>query len=160
MALGWMDHLPIESQRERFQQHIKQDENGCWIWQGCQRQTAKGLPYGTVKAYRADGRRVSASAHRVAFALWCGPIPEGTFILHTCDNPLCVNPEHLVPGTHQENMDAMREKGRSAGARQRQMENLLADLGILCKDIQEDPDITYDIDWSYWITRIQATLAE
>jgi hypothetical protein len=51
-------------------------------------------------------------AHRAAWLLWKGPIPEGHDVLHHCDNGRCFNPEHLWTGTQQDNLDDMVKKGR------------------------------------------------
>lgn len=50
----------------------------------------------------------------MAFELYKGPIPEGLLVLHTCDIPVCCNPNHLFLGTHQDNMDDMVKKNRQA----------------------------------------------
>lgn len=72
----------------------------CWEWQG--RRNQKG--YGRFD----DG----IPAHRWAYECFHGPIPDGKMILHSCDNPSCVNPKHLRPGTHMENMQDAVDRNR------------------------------------------------
>ena len=76
----------------------------CWNW------TAKnGRGYGQLKI---SGKY--ESAHRISWKIHNTYIPKGMHVLHKCDNPACVNPEHLFLGTHQDNMDDMKNKGRQA----------------------------------------------
>lgn len=69
---------------------------GCWVWTGCIAGTDGG--YGQI---RVKGRGLAA--HRVAYELFVGPIPEGLQLDHLCRNKHCVNPEHLEPVTASEN---------------------------------------------------------
>jgi hypothetical protein len=76
----------------------------CWNWTG-----AKSSGYGD---FYIGGRGLLA--HRVAWTMENGEIPTGLLVLHRCDNPSCVNPEHLFAGTYQDNADDMVSKGRQA----------------------------------------------
>jgi CxxC motif-containing protein len=77
----------------------------CWLWTGSHRSTG----YGQLSI-----KDKPVHVHRLSWILANGPIPAGLLIMHSCDTPLCVNPAHLSPGTHQENVDDMRKKGRAA----------------------------------------------
>jgi hypothetical protein len=74
----------------------------CWIWTG-----AKG------SGQWAYGR-LTITAHRLSFEIAYGAAPDGKFILHRCDTPACLRPEHLRLGTPKENTQDMHEKGRAA----------------------------------------------
>lgn len=91
---------------EFFGHRIKR-ENDCLIWQG----SVNDKGYGTV---RFEGP--VHYAHRVAFRLSHGYWP-GEHVLHSCDNPLCVNPAHLRSGTHQENMAECSARRRNTAPR-------------------------------------------
>jgi hypothetical protein len=93
------------SVRERFRDKwLPRPRTRCWIWIGGSDEKGYGR-IGTV------GRKTSL-ATRVSWELHNGPITEGLWVLHRCDNPRCVNPEHLFLGNHQDNMDDQVRKGR------------------------------------------------
>lgn len=76
------------------------------------------LPSGYVYyAAKVDGKWTKVYAHRVAYQEAHGPIPEGMLVCHTCDNPPCINPEHLFLGTQVDNMQDMATKGRHHNTR-------------------------------------------
>lgn len=98
-------HLSRTVIESRFWKRVdKAGPDECWPW------TAARMPkgYGCMGV----GKGVMEYAHRLAFWLVHGEIPDGKFILHHCDNPPCVNPAHLYAGTHQDNMNDMKSRGR------------------------------------------------
>lgn len=81
---------------------------GCRSWLGSR--LPKG--YGSFRIGGAGSRK--QGAHRVAYALTHGECPAGTHVRHTCDNPVCCNPDHLVPGTNADNVRDAKARGRNA----------------------------------------------
>jgi hypothetical protein len=73
--------------------------DGCWLW------TA-------AKGHKGYGSFEHHNAHRIAYQLEYGPIPDGLFVLHRCDNPPCCRPDHLFLGTNADNMRDAFAKGR------------------------------------------------
>jgi hypothetical protein len=85
------------------------DQSGeCWLWQGSR--NAKG--YGTLQRHAVQPTPMLA--HRYAWMLAVGSIPDGLNVLHTCDTPACVRPAHLFLGTLADNNADMRAKGRAS----------------------------------------------
>jgi len=79
---------------------------GCWLWTGA------ASRYGVIGT---GGHRGVGRVHRLVYEMTKGPIPAGMQVLHSCDTPLCVRPSHLHLGTHADNMEEMRARGRHRG---------------------------------------------
>jgi len=102
----------MRSLENRFNEKwVPVTESGCWLWTGA---VSGGKASGAQYGYMSVGGRSGSvqRAHRVSYELYVGEIPEGLFVRHKCDNPLCVNPDHLEVGTHQENMRDMADRDR------------------------------------------------
>jgi len=89
-------------------------DTGCWEWTGCRDGAPRNGsdPRGSYGRFALDGYHMMP-AHRASYELFRGPIPDGMFVCHHCDNPPCVNPAHLFLGTAQDNADDTVRKGRS-----------------------------------------------
>ncbi len=95
--------------RERFYAKTERATTGCLLWTA----STQGIGYGS---FVYDGR--TQRAHRVAYQIEVGPIPKGMILLHSCDQPSCVEVSHLRPGTQAENIAEARARGRLACQRQ------------------------------------------
>lgn len=80
----------------------------CWPWTGKAR---ANFGYGMIGL--GDRKRKIDRTHRVAFELTYGPIPKGLYVLHSCDNPPCCNPEHLSLGDHNDNFADVATRDRA-----------------------------------------------
>ncbi len=97
--------MPIENAQSRFDKKwMPVSESGCWLWLAATYEKGYG-------AFALDGKK-TIQAHRASWEIYRGEIPKGMCVLHKCDTPMCVNPDHLFLGDHQDNMDDMRRKGR------------------------------------------------
>ena len=88
----------VVSISQRFWLKVNKDtKDECWLWTG----SRKGIGYGELWD---NDKQKNRYAHRISWELHNGPIPKRKCVLHKCDNPLCVNPNHLYLGTHSDNM--------------------------------------------------------
>ena len=112
--LYWIEHRPAskrapQSAEQRFFEKVDKSpglgpEGLCWEWQASLFWTG----YGQATHFCKE-----VLAHRVSYAFANGEIPDGLFVLHSCDNRKCVNPAHLSLGSHVDNMRDMFNKSRS-----------------------------------------------
>jgi hypothetical protein len=87
-----------------FESSVPEPNSGCWIWM----KTLSNAGYGAMTVSKG----VTKSAHRMSYSVFKGPITNGLLVLHKCDIPCCVNPDHLFLGTHSDNTQDMIKKGR------------------------------------------------
>lgn len=119
------------------------DANGCWNWIG----TKNKAGYGHI----VHNKKLSL-AHRVSYALNVGGIPDDLCVLHRCDNPACINPDHLFLGTHKDNVIDKVNKGRQEKG-ECHSRTRLTDKDVV--DIRNTPDsnnIIHDLSKKYGVT--------
>lgn len=143
--IGWDSRTPGTLKEHWSRYVLEQPEGRCWIWQGNKDKDG----YGKICH---DGKHLRA--HRVSYELHIGEIEDGMSVCHTCDNPSCVNPEHLFAGTNRENMIDMVHKNR--GPRQKLTTKDIIDIRAMLADGYgaEDIAVKYSVH-PYTIRRIR-----
>lgn len=138
---------------ERFWQKVargKDDE--CWNWTA----SCAGKGYGQIKPPKGFGRR-NLYAHRVAFTLTHGGVPDGLEICHRCDNPKCCNPRHLFAGTRADNAADMAEKMRSTWGERSGTCKVTAEQVGEIHDLIADGITQYEIARRFGISQAQVS---
>jgi len=97
--------MKIKPAIERFEEKVEVIPDGCHVWMASLNSTGYGN-------FRFDGKM--ALAHRVSYMLYVNQIPNNLHVLHKCDNPCCVNPDHLFLGTQADNNNDCINKGRKS----------------------------------------------
>jgi len=133
-------HRLISTPEKMFWKNVtKGDPNECWEWQGYINDSG----YGQFRC----GNGALLRAHRISYEIHKGAIPDGLIILHKCDNPRCVNPDHLSVGTHADNIHDMDQKGRRINSphygESHGMSKLTAELVRQIRDLA-DSGISYE----------------
>ena len=133
----------MKTLEERFWSKVdRKDPAECWEWQAGK--FSQGYGQFSVGAK-------NKLAHRVSYELAHGPIPEGLVVRHKCDNPCCVNPDHLELGTHENNMDDRASRGRGAKGEAQGGAKLTEDV---VRAIRLDGRLQVEIAASYGISQI------
>lgn len=101
--------IPLRVIERKVLDRVRRTPSGCWEWVGYRKPSG----YGKFSLHRLG----THAAHRLAYEVFCGPIPEGLSVCHHCDNPPCCNPAHLFVGTNGDNIRDRNRKGRNPVAK-------------------------------------------
>lgn len=106
----------LDALREKLKKYKVNPATQCWEWQGATKKRSESSgdhPYGYF-TLGMNGRAKKMFAHRASYAVHNNQDPGKMFVCHKCDNPICINPDHLFLGTTTDNMRDMISKGRAA----------------------------------------------
>jgi hypothetical protein len=105
MTMHW-NAVPIEERLRNYVEKPGPLPTKCWIWQGALFDDGYGV------CHWHNGNQIHQRAHRVSWMFHNGEITDDLCVLHHCDTPVCINPDHLYVGTPQDNMDDKMARGR------------------------------------------------
>lgn len=94
-----------------LERSIPEPNTGCWLWTGAWKGKGRLTSYGSI-CLMLNSKRQDLLAHRFSYEVFNGSIPKGSWVLHKCDTPSCVNPEHLFLGNNKINVADKIAKGR------------------------------------------------
>ena len=118
---------------KKFLMHVN-DTGECWEWMGVKNATGYGRLYHKSKPI---------AAHRYSYSIYNGLIKDGQLIRHTCDNPSCVNPEHLISGSNMDNSRDMKDRGRGIRGEKVSASKLKkADIPVIIKKRKQGVKLT------------------
>lgn len=105
--------IDVKDITERFREKYEVGTANCWLWQGARNRDGYGSFWsGEYRFGDSSCGPIMVLAHRWSYEHHVGPIGDGLCVLHRCDTPGCVNPDHLFLGTQADNVRDCAEKGR------------------------------------------------